>query len=49
MCILNDDTQNNPLCRLQLVIKIFDIQVNEPTNQNLIKSPKVVEQRNKKL
>ena len=42
--ILNDDTQNNPFCRLQLV----DTQLNEPTNQNSMKVPKVVEPTNRK-
>ena len=41
MYIPNDDTQNYPLCRLQLVIEKFghSSQLNEPTNQNSIKVP----------
>ena len=35
----NDDTENYPFCRLQLVV---DTQLNEPTNKDLIKVPKVV-------
>ena len=38
--IPNDDTQNYPYCRLQLVIKTMDTQLNEPTT-------KVVERTNK--
>ena len=37
MYIPDDDTQNYPFCRLQLLgLKRWDIQLNEPTNQNLI-------------
>ena len=32
--IPNDDTQNFPFSRLQLVVKTFDTQINEPTNQS---------------
>ena len=45
MHIPNDDTQNYPLSRLQLLAKT---QLNEPTNENLIKVPKVVKSTNKK-
>ena len=45
MYIQNDDTQNYPFCRLQLVV---DTQLIEPTNQNSIRIPKVVEPTNKK-
>ena len=38
----NDDTQNYPVCRLQLVVKRLDTHFNGPTNQNSI------EQTNKK-
>ena len=34
--ISNDDTLNYPFCRLKLAVD----QLNQPTNQNLIKSPK---------
>ena len=36
--IPNDDSQNNPIFRLQLVVETF-----EPTNQCSLKVPKVVE------
>ena len=39
----NDDTQNYPICRLQLVLKYLDTQLNEPTIQNSIKVSNVVE------
>ena len=39
----NDETQNFPLCRLQLVLEIY-----APINQNSIKEPKVVKLTNKK-
>ena len=41
--IPNDVTQNIPLCRLQLVLKRLDTQLNEPTNQNSIISCKANE------
>ncbi len=34
MYSLNDDKQNYTFCRLQLVVKRLDTQLNEPTNQN---------------
>ena len=37
MFIPNDDKQNYSLCRLQLVVEMFEL--NELTNQNLNKSP----------
>ena len=43
MYIPNNNTQNDPFCRLQLVIVSFEPQLNEPTNQNSIKVPKVYE------
>ena len=43
--ITNDDTQNYPFCRLPLVV---DTQLNELTNQNSIKVPKVAKPTNKK-
>ena len=45
MYISNDDTQNYPFCRLQLVAEMFDTQINKPTNK---KVPKVVKPTNKK-
>ena len=39
MYIPNDDTQNYPFCRLQLVVETLDTQLNEPTNQNPLKVP----------
>ena len=45
MYIPNDYTQNYPFCRLQLVV---ETQINELTNQNSIKVPKVVKTTNKK-
>ena len=44
--IPNDDTLNYPFCRLQLVVERLDTQLNEPTNQNAIKVPKVVQPTN---
>ena len=41
---MNNDTQNYPL----LVVETFDTQLNEPTNQNLTKVPKVLKPTNKK-
>ena len=43
MYILNDDTQIYPLCRLKL-----NTQLNERTNQNSLKSPKLLSQRIRK-
>ena len=45
MYIPNDDTQNYPYCRLlQIVFERLDTQLNEQTNENSIKVPKVVSQ-----
>ncbi len=44
----DNDTQNYLFCRLKLVVETFNRQMNEPTNQNSIKVPKVVKQTNKK-
>ena len=41
MYIPNDDSQNYPFCRLQLVVESFYTQLGKPTNQNLLKVPKV--------
>ena len=48
MYIPNDNTQNHPLCRLQLGIESLNTQLNESNNQNLIKAPKVVKITKKK-
>ena len=48
MYIPNDDTQNYPFCRLQLVGEIFSLLHNELTNQNSRNVPKVVKTTNKK-
>ena len=45
MYIPNDDTQNCPFCKLQIVV---ETQLIEPTNQNLIKVPQVFKSTNKK-
>ena len=45
MYIPNDYTQNNPLFRSQL-LETCDTQLNETTNQNSVKVPKVVEPTN---
>ena len=37
MYIPNDDTQNHPFCRLQLVVEKFGLDLTEQTNQNLMK------------
>ena len=48
MYIANDDTQNYPFCRLQLVVETFG-HSDKLTNQSKFnKSPKVVRQTNKK-
>ncbi len=44
----NDDTQNYPICRLQLVVKRLDTKLNEPTNHNSLKSPPLLSQRIRK-
>ena len=48
MYIPNNDAQNNPFCRLQLVVKRLDTQLDEPTNQNLMKVLNVVKPTNEK-
>ena len=48
MYISNDDKQNYPLSRLKLVVKHLNTQLNEPTNQNSLKSPKLLSQRIRK-
>ena len=43
--IPNNNTLNNPLCKIQLVVEMFGSSTNELTNHNLIKVPKVVSKR----
>ena len=38
----NDDTQNYPFIDYNLWLKHLDTQLNEPTNQNSLKIPKVI-------
>ena len=45
--IPNDDTQNYPSCRLQFVVGTFG-HLTKPTNQNLLKTPKMLSQRLRK-
>ena len=50
MNIPNDDTQKiNPSVDYNWWLKRFDTQLNQSTNQNLIKVPKVVNLTNKKM
>ena len=45
----NDDSQNYPFCRLNLVVKTFEHLTYKPTNQNSVKILiKVVYPTNKK-
>ena len=46
--IPNDNTQNYPLFKLQFVVETLDTQLNEITNPNSIKVPKVVKPTYKK-
>ena len=48
MYIHYDDTQNYSFCRLQLEVETLDTQLNETTNQNSIKVPKVGKLTNKR-
>ena len=48
MYILNIHTQYYPFCRLQLWLKRLDTQLNEPTNKNSLKVPKLVDSMSKK-
>ena len=48
MYIPNADTQNNPFCRLKLVVESLNTELNEPTNQNSLKETKVVRPKNEK-
>ena len=48
MYIPNDDTQSFPFCKLQLFIETFGHSLNESTNQNSLKVPKVVKPTNQK-
>ena len=45
----NDNTQNYPFYRLQLVVKGLETHLNEATNQNSIFVPNVLKPTNKKL
>ena len=45
--ILNDYTQNTPSVDYSQWLKRLNIQLNEPTNQNSIDVPKVIEVTNK--
>ena len=38
----DDDLQNYPFCKIQLLVETFGTQLNEPTNTNSIKVPKIV-------
>ena len=38
MHIPYDDNQNYPIYRLQLVVETLETQLNEPTNQNQLKT-----------
>ena len=49
MYIPNDDTHNYPFFRLQLVVEMSNTQLNETTNQNLIKVPNVIKPKKKTL
>ena len=46
MYIPNNDAQNYPFCRLQLVVETFEHAKNKPTNQNSIIVPKFVKPTN---
>ena len=48
MYIPNDDTQNYTFRRLNLLVETFKTQLNEPTNQSPLKSPKLLSQRIRK-
>ena len=42
MYISNDDTQNYPFCSLKLVVETFEHLTYLATNQNSLKSPKLI-------
>ena len=49
MYIPNNNTQNYPFCRLQLMVETYgQWALTESINQNLVKVPKVVKSTNKK-
>ena len=48
MYIPNDVIQDCLFCRLQLVVETMNNQLNKTTNQNSIKSPKLLSQRKRK-
>ena len=48
--IPNDDTQNEPAFRLQLVFETcLPTELNKPTNQTQLKNPRLLSQRIRKL
>ena len=47
MYIPHDNTQNYHFCKVQLVVETFG-QLNDQTNQNSLKIPKVVKPTNEK-
>ena len=47
--IPNDDTQNYPFYRLQLMVEKLDTQLNELTNQNSLKVPNEIDRTSKKM
>ena len=49
MYIPNDDTQNYPFSRLELVVKIFEHSTEWSNQSNSKKVPKVVKPTNKKM
>ena len=48
MYIPNDDSQNCPFCRLQLVVETLDTKLNKLTNHNSLKPLKLLSQRIRK-
>ena len=46
--IPNDDTQNDPICKIYYWLNSLDTQLNRPTNQYTLKVSKVVKPTNKK-
>ena len=47
--IPNNDAQNYPSIDYNYLLKCLDNELNEPTNQNSIKVPKVVRQRKENI
>ena len=48
MYIPNDDTYNNPFCRLQIVVETYGHSILKTNKSKFIKSPKVDKPTNKK-